>query len=839
MRILSSALLLFVFGVLALAGTSGKIAGVVKSPEGEPMVGVNVFVEGLELGAATDEDGYFFILNVPPGNHALTAQYIGYKPVTMTEVFVRVDHTTEANFTLESDVLKLGEGVTVEATRPDVERDVTFTNVNVNDETIALLPVTTVNEVLSLQAGVVNTGAIHVRGGRSGELAYFIDGNRVEDPLFGGNPTDVNTRAIQQLELITGTFNAEYGNAQSGVVNIVTKENFEKVSGDVRYRVSNLGLEEASNTLNSRLVEGYLNGPLIPGSGVGFLLSGKLDREDDYYQSGRLSADGIPSGEFSGDAFGYDNLTSLFAKVYFRPFNAAKLSLSYNYNDREWRDYVHSYKYIPDSTYERFRESHLFALNFSHTLSPKLFYELRLSYYDYSFLKTYADLFYTDYTAASSRRYNGEFRLTAGNEEYIDQQSKTFTGKLDAIYQYNRYHLFKAGVELQQHEVDYFWIFGPQRLPANRYINDYDLKPYEGAVYLQDKIEFESIVLNAGLRWDFYHPQVNYIADPNNRTASQTDAGLKSQLSPRLGIAYPLTERMVFHFAYGHFLQRPTFEVLYEDLSRNLDVNKPLIGNPDLEPRKTQSYELGVNARIAGDFSLQSTVFSKKIRNQIGVAWVFKEAGVLNQYAYYTNEDFASAKGFEISPRWRYGRFNLGGNYTYQIAEGSSSSQEERFTGAFDVKGRQSLQFYPLDFDQTHVVNAYLSLNFRKQEGPFGKLAPVFENTFFTLLFQYGSGLPFTFNPTRKRYEPDLNNARQPATYNFDLKAEKRFAVGPARMGLLLEVYNLLNRENVRGVYSVTGLPDDSGEPQSAEYVNDPTLYFAPRAVFLGLTLEM
>ncbi len=825
--------------VLVFAGTTGKIAGIVKNTGGESMVGVNVYVEGLNLGAATDADGYFFIINVPPGKQRLTAQYIGYKDVTITDVFVRVDHTTELNFVIEEDVLNLGESIVVEATRREIERDVTFTNVNVNTETIEQLPVTSVNEVLSLQAGVVNTGALHVRGGRSGELAYLIDGNRVEDPLFGGSPTDVNTKAIQQLELITGTFNAEYGNAQSGVINIVTKENFDRLTGDIRYRSSNLGIEEASNNLNGRLVEGYLNGPLYPGSKVGILLSGKLDNNDNYYQSGRLSPEGIPTGEFSGEAFGYNNLTSVFGKIYFKPFSTGKLSFSYNYNDREWQSYVHSYKYIPDSAFTRFRESQLLAMNFSHTLSQKLFYEFRLSYYQYDFLKNYADLDYSEYTSGASRRYNGEFRLSAGNEEFIDQNTKTLTGKIDAIYQYNRHHLFKAGIELQQHDVDYFWIFGPTRLPQNQYINDFNLKPYEGAAYIQDKIEFENIILNAGLRWDFYDPKIDYIADPNNRANSLTEASIKSQLSPRLGIAYPLTENMVFHFAYGHFLQRPTFEVLYEDLTRNLDVNKPLIGNPDLEPRQTQSQEFGVNAQIAGNLSLQSTVFSKKIRNQIGVAWVFKEAGVLNQYAYYTNEDFASAKGFEVSPRWRYKRMTLGGNYTYQIAEGSSSSQQERFTGAFDVKGRQSLQFYPLSFDQTHMVNAYISLNTPRSQGSFGVFSPILNNAYLTLLFQYGSGLPFTFNPTRKRYEPDLNNARLPATYNVDLKAEKRFAVGPARMGLLFEIYNLLNRENVRSVYSVTGLPDDSGDPQSEEYIVNPTNFFAPRTVFLGLTLEM
>jgi outer membrane receptor for ferrienterochelin and colicin len=835
--------LLFALFSAVLGGTTGKIAGlIVDQRTGEPLAGVNVTVAGYPLGASTDQDGYYHILNILPGTYQVTAQYLGYQEITKTEVFVQVDLTTSLNFELPEKTLEMSESIVVVAEREAVQKDITSTVINMSTDQIQKLPVSSVNDLLSLQAGVVDDNGLHVRGGRSGELAYLVDGHRVEDPLFGGNPTDINNEAIQQMELLTGTFNAEYGNAMSGIVNIVTKENFGDITGRVRYRMSKLGLEDASDNLNARHLEGFLSGAVWTGAPVGVTLSGRMRLQDNYYQSGLLTTDSTglrPSGLFSGEPFGYSNVWSFFGKAFYRINPQMKLSVSYNYDRDEWQSYIHSYKYIPDSAYVRNSNSDLVALNFIHTVSQDLFYEVRMSYYTYNYLKNYSDLYFTEYSAAGGRTYNGEFNLSSGNEEYIDQKSKSYTIKADVSYQLNRYNLFKAGASFVQQDLDYFWIYGPKRSANNQYINNYNEKPIEGAIYIQDKIEFESIILNLGLRYDFYNPEVTYIADPNDRESSVTTATLKTQLSPRLGIAYPISENTVFHFAYGHFFQRPPYEILYEDLQRRMDVNKPLIGNPDLNPENTISYEFGVRSTVSPAINLQATVFSRKIKDLLGVAWQFKEPFVPLQYAYYVNEDFAYVRGFEFDSRFRFRNLSLNANYTYQIAEGSSSSQQERFTGAYDVKGRQSLQFYPLSFDQRHIVNAIVNISFAKEEGPFGWAPAVFENAYLSLIFKFATGLPYTYNPTRKRYETDLNNARQPDTYFLDLEAQKDFYIGPIALGFYLQIYNLLDLDNVRYVYSYTGLPDDSGQPESYEYMADPTNYYPPRTIFLGFSVRL
>ncbi|MEE9161420.1 MAG: TonB-dependent receptor, partial [Candidatus Neomarinimicrobiota bacterium] len=222
------------------AGTTGKVVGqVTQANTGAPLHGANVMLESTTLGAATTEDGRFTLHRVPPGTYALTVSMIGFNDVRVEGVRVRIDLTTRIDVTTEPAVLGL-EGVTVVAQAPIVQRDVTYSQVNISAEEIASLPVEEFEDLLAVQAGVVvgAGGGLHIRGGRSNELAYMIDGVPVTDPLFQGIAAEIENNAIQELQLISGTFNAEYGQAMSGVVNIVTKDgSYEDYSGSLRLDV--------------------------------------------------------------------------------------------------------------------------------------------------------------------------------------------------------------------------------------------------------------------------------------------------------------------------------------------------------------------------------------------------------------------------------------------------------------------------------------------------------------------------------------------------------------------------------------------------------------------------
>lgn len=175
---------LFLTVTQLLAGTTGKIAGrVVDAATGEPLPGVNVSVQGTTLGAATDLDGYYTILRVPPGTYSVVASMIGYKEVVQTNVVVSVDLTTTVNFQMEATVVT-GETVTVVAERPLVIKDLTSSSIKVASQEIEDIPgVLSVTDAVELMPGVIGEGEeIHVRGGRSGEVVYYIDGIAVNDP---------------------------------------------------------------------------------------------------------------------------------------------------------------------------------------------------------------------------------------------------------------------------------------------------------------------------------------------------------------------------------------------------------------------------------------------------------------------------------------------------------------------------------------------------------------------------------------------------------------------------------------------------------------------------------
>ncbi len=204
------------------AGTTGKITGkITDSTTGDPLPGANIILEGTTMGAASDLEGYFIIINVPPGTYQVKAMMMGYQPKRVENVRVSIDLTTTINIELNSSVLDLGEEVTVVAEREIIKKDMTSSLAAVSADEIKTMPVQEIADVLELQAGLVRdaVGGIHVRGGRSGEVAYWVDGIAATDMYSGNMGIEVENSSVQELQVIRGTFNAEYGQAMSGIVN--------------------------------------------------------------------------------------------------------------------------------------------------------------------------------------------------------------------------------------------------------------------------------------------------------------------------------------------------------------------------------------------------------------------------------------------------------------------------------------------------------------------------------------------------------------------------------------------------------------------------------------------
>ena len=221
----------------ALAGIRGKIAGIVRDAEtGEPLPAANVVIVGTNMGAATDADGHYFIINIPPGTYAVKASMVGYETVTKTEVEVRVDHTTEVNFDLKSTPIE-GKEVVVLAEREIVPMDVSASQIVAENKQITQVPlVRDLRQYIGLQAGIEG---LTIRGGSVDQTQFMVDGLTLVDNRANAPLMMVNLSAVKELNIVKGGFNAEYGNVRSGVVNVVTKEGSATEyhgSFSVRYR---------------------------------------------------------------------------------------------------------------------------------------------------------------------------------------------------------------------------------------------------------------------------------------------------------------------------------------------------------------------------------------------------------------------------------------------------------------------------------------------------------------------------------------------------------------------------------------------------------------------------
>ncbi len=203
------------------AGTSGILEGYVRDKaSGSPLVGVNVVITQTRQGSATNHEGYFRIHNIPAGVYEVRVSIIGYHAITFRDINIRADLTTRLNAEMTESTVDMGT-VEVRAERPLIQRDVTGTLHQVEAEKIEKLPVDKFQDIVGLQAGATSEG--NVRGGKSREVGFLVDGLAVQDLVSGGLGIELPKSAVQQVSIKTGGFDAEYGNALSGVVNVVTR----------------------------------------------------------------------------------------------------------------------------------------------------------------------------------------------------------------------------------------------------------------------------------------------------------------------------------------------------------------------------------------------------------------------------------------------------------------------------------------------------------------------------------------------------------------------------------------------------------------------------------------
>ena len=406
-------LLAILFWPAAAWAQTGKIAGTVtETGTGEPLPGVNVVIDGTTRGTATNLDGEYVIVGVRPGTYTVVASFIGFQTTRVQDVRVQTDLTTEVDIALQEEVFQ-GEEVVVTAERPLVQKDLTATTAVVSAEEIQAIPVENFSEVVNLQAGVVDG---HFRGGRAGEVGYWVDGIPVTDVYSGELGVAVENNMVEEVQVVTGAFNAEYGQAMSGIVNVVTRDGADFFEGRVStfwgdYLSTRddvfMNIEDVSPAA-VRNVEGSFSGPVIPDH-LFFVVSGRYFHNDGHlYGQNLFSLDEEPrplideDGEIVGAVFpGDSSFVSLNeydkysgqAKLTWRALDNLRLQATGIASRENLHEYNHDQRFLPEAQLDRVSESYTGIVKATHTLSNRTFYELGLSntYSSYEVLPLFED----------------------------------------------------------------------------------------------------------------------------------------------------------------------------------------------------------------------------------------------------------------------------------------------------------------------------------------------------------------------------------------------------------------------------------------------------------------
>lgn len=1009
--LMSCALAYVVMSMVVFAGTTGKIAGKITDAQtGEPLISANVALKGTSMGAASDIEGNYVILNIPPGTYTLRISYVGYKTTEITNVNVSVDYTTTIDAALQPTPVEVGEVEVRGERQPLVVKDMTSSRSTITSEQIKNLPVSNVTQLLQLNAGVVMSGGrISIRGGRTSEVGYWIDGISVTDPYNMSSGITVENSAIQELQVISGTFNAEYGQAMSGIVNVVTKQGESKYNGratvyfgdylssDDKFGLNRravlaptsnnktavvdskreLPLEKINPIYNAELT---VSGPILKLKDLTFFINGRYFYDEGYfYGCNWFKPNGAP-GDSSIVAMNPQKRYSIQGKIAYQITPSVKLSYNglWNKTIRD-RNYFngsttvdggnfnsHNYKYVPYGLPKNIGEAYTQILSLNHILSAKTFYELRVSRY-YSHTKQYVyedpytsvrylvkvindagatiDVLDTT-TVAGLRAYHDYGRQTGirfedvvdpnGPDGYIEPQTflnaptamsfynkgmdiqhferntQNWIAKIDFTSQIHKYHEAKSGVEIRLNKLTLhsfpvvkrtgdgtnsstLWFpMIPEVGVYNRH--DYVREPREISAYIQDKIEFKSIIVNVGLRYDYFDPNANIPVDrtdpsiytpfklgnkyaglpewmwgltggyqgmidsllkagaireykPEERRAfMQKAASKKMALSPRLGIAFPITEKGVIHLSYGHFFQIPDFQYLYQNPDFKLNsTGNNLLGNPDLKPQKTVMYEIGLQQQLTDDIGIDVTLFYRDVRDWVGTSPIAptKQSGVY--YSMYENKDYENVRGIVFKFEKRYSKgFSFRADYTYQIAEGTYSNPQDQFNQS--AANRPTIvALVPMNWDQRHTLNAQLIYDL--------------SNWTLSVIGRYWSGQPYTPTAVREGGIPPAagvilqNSESRPDQKSIDMTINRAFRLSSRIvLNLFMNIYNLLDQRDATAVHGDTGSAEYSTNQQpestsAAEYnknrvstVEDYRInqawFTGPRQVQVGLSLE-
>jgi hypothetical protein len=917
-----------------ISAQKGKISGkVIDDSLNEPLIGANVYLEGTTIGSTTDLDGKYVILNVSPGTYSISASMVGFGKTTIADVKVFIDRTTEINFRLKDQSIQM-EQIVIQAEKQKIVRDRTSTSTTIDSDQIENAPIEGLRGAIDLTSSFQRNekGDYSVRGSGSYEVQLQINGvaqvmSNTSIPGYGGSDKadnswkfDVNPLGVQQLQLITGGFSAEYGNAQAGVVKVALKEGTPKFTGEfkVEYRPSgqyhygkyvydksnfewqNWGtldkwfekqedvIQQISTYLYNRI---YRDGTATAADSARAI--NEIIWAHDVWVRNHTPSDDNPLGVYD-----YTDRTYMRYLVGFGGPLGAKPDLLRFYFSGEYRknptrlptpekdqiyqNYIlnlsstpfigHNFKFT--TTFQKYRgglfsgssdirwaglnsitESGKYHINFEpvrteqtisqsvnwvYAIDTKSFLEVTGAYqretYELPYLylpgfNSEADRLDSlgDGTGVVLRRgswWNTDFFRSleaASTNFYQDYRAENYSFKFDYSNQIISSNLLKAGLRFSYWDVLNTGVNSSFR--ASSYVAHFGVAEYyrafpiNFAFYVHDKMEYEGMVANFGVRVEGYNFQSNVPIDKFNifypgtqgpgSLGDENTESSKTQyvVLPRVGISFPIGENTAFRIQYGHFASMPIFT---QALTTKTLKGWSAYGNANLEPKKTINYEFGIQQLIEEDYRIDLAIYYNDRVSQVGLQSVAALTGDLRNQSGYTisndplyiyqsfeNNIFGSTTGIEVT-------FEniVSGNWSYRLSYNLSNTTLGRYgtdilypDDSRNLPQRGSTGEFISPFDRTHSFRGIVQYFLSNEEGIeiFG-FHP-FQNSVFGLTYTAQSGLPYQYETEFNELQDTPFNRRYPVEASFDFNFSKDILIDDYKILVGLRIMNLFDNK--------------------------------------------
>ena len=744
--------LLFILGPVSLLAqkSTGRIYGYLKDAQtGEPLMYANVVLEGTTLGAASDVHGYYVVIGVPSGNYTLKVMMMGYEQKTR-KIFLRGDNELREDFELKVEPIE-SEAVTVTAERTRFKEKVEVSRVNLSAREIKEAPAFVEADVfrsLQLMPSVTSvndfSSALVVRGGSPDENLILLDGIEIYNPYhMGGVFSTFNADAISDAEFLAGGFPCRYGNRNSSVLEITSKEGnskqgrlFDKNGFGEYWDLSKLQGEV--NLLSSKFLA---EGPLYNGS---WILSGRRTYFDKLAEVYYWATDQDMNWKY------YFRDTQ--GKIIYNLDPENRLTFS-SYNGRDvvnfklggsdekvdfdwdWGNYTTSlqWRYVPNSK---------FLSTFS------------IAYTNYDFN---VDLLYT-----ASDSTAGEVT----NNIFVFNELKDWTVKEKIDWFATSQHTVTGGFEFKNLGMKFDLSIGEMNLFSQKQT------PYIASAYLQDKWQPTPLLsIQPGARLSKYelHDQL--------------------YVEPRVGFKYLLSENLALKGAWGKYKQF-MFTTNDEDAILNIvDFWQPIPEN--YSAKSVQHFILGVEQWIGEGYFASLEGYYKPYDVTLTINPKNNPAIDTDDYIEGTGRVY----GVELLLKKTTGKLNGWIGYTYQ------SSQEEY---DFNSDGRiieEHGEIYSQKYDRPHTLNCVVNYSPNKKH-TFGLIISASSGQLYTPTVGYvysQSNHGSYINPYENIIELQgaKNSVRYPTYFRTDVSWIKHISPFGIDGKFKVQIVNVTNHFNI------------------------------------------